>query len=129
MNEMITKDEQGRSRFIEIQPGDMTRYEFMIMESRPGWVYIAGSLMTGYEFEKTSLKRAWSEVLENPAGGYCGYVAGHNRIDLDSAAKGWTARAMILAAVQVIQDWDAEAATVFNLGDAQDQADQIMERR
>jgi hypothetical protein len=120
---MITKQSDGRTLFIEIQPGDGTRYEFLIQDYNTENLWIGGSLMTGYLFRKDSIRDAAGAVKDHDQfqnsliNGtfipYVGYVAEHNQSRRDIGPKLWIARAMILAADHAMDIWDAEDEEIF----------------
>jgi hypothetical protein len=111
------------AKFVEIQPGDGTRYEFVIVDFNEDNLWIGGSLMSGYIFRKASIVKAIDEVehyhgfLNKMSSGavphYVGYIAEHNRLKQNIGAKYWVARAMIMAAYKVLQDWETEEQEMF----------------
>ena len=91
------------------QPGDATRYEFSLVNTKPDWVFIGGTLAYGYEYQIEQLQTTAKQIRSVPDGEslklyYVQYVA--EKVSRSQSPAGpalWTARALILWADEVLR--------------------------
>lgn len=103
----------GIARYYHLEPGDGTRYEFMVMRRDEEYLYCAevhGLTFQGYPFRETSVIDCWRELKQGetvsaskPEFGphpYIGYVSDRAHANCNP----WTARAAVFAMWLFLQD-------------------------
>lgn len=120
-------------KFVEIHPGDGTRYEVLVADLDEEYLMVGSSLASCYQLRKDSIEEAYPYVAglkpvtrkemrdfgppealdenleEELRYHYIWYVAEHCGMD-GNRCNPWTARALILAAHAALEEWRLEEA-------------------
>jgi len=112
---------ERRGRFVDVCPGDGTRYEFAVVEVNDEMLFVAGNLCTGYQLRKDSVRQAGAELmtgwgksdgdlklLDHPYIRYLAASMSGRGGTKPGEVNLWTVRAAILAAYITLGDWESE---------------------